>query len=399
MRNNWAGATSSRPFPATTADPPVSTPLSLRFVDRLSDIEPAAWDALGRGRICLSHAFLGSLEATGCVGPGTGWRPNHATLWRDERLVAALPLYEKDHSWGEYVFDWAWADAYERHGLAYYPKWLAAVPFTPVPGMRLLGGEPAHRQALLAGVLEQIEASAASSLHLLFPEEAEGEWMRAAGLLLRHGVQFHWMNAGYACFDDFLAALNHDKRKKIRQDRRRAASHGLSFRWEDGTSATAADWRFFHRCYRTTYALHRATPYLDADFFTELARRAPQGVRLLVAERDATPVASAFFLSDADALYGRYWGAVEYLPCLHFELCYYRAIEYCIAHRLARFEGGAQGEHKLARGLEPVVTRSAHWLRDPRFRDAVDRFLVREREGVGFYLDELSERSPFRQER
>nr|WP_241762882.1 GNAT family N-acetyltransferase [Aromatoleum aromaticum] len=362
-------------------------------------IDPAAWDALTNGQVCVSHAFLAALEATGCVGAGTGWLPRHATLWEGPQLVAAMPLYEKHHSYGEYVFDWAWAEAYARHGLAYYPKWLAAVPFTPVPGMRLLGRDTTSRKALLQATLASAEESGLSSLHVLFPTETEAGWMREAGLLIRQGVQFHWFNAGYRDFNDFLGSLNHEKRKKIRQDRRHAAAHSLTFRWLDGTTANAADWAFFHRCYAATYALHRSTPYLGAPFFTQLASRAPHSVRLLLAEREGKPVASAFFLCDGEALYGRYWGATEHLPFLHFELCYYRAIDYCIGHRLSRFEGGAQGEHKLARGLQPVVTRSAHWIREPRWRDAVDRFLAQETAGIDFYLDELTERSPFRASR
>ena len=220
--------------------------------------------------------------------------------------------------------------------------------------------------------------------------------MRERGMLIRTGVQFHWLNRGYADFDDFLSALNHDKRKKIRQERKRATTLGLSCEWLDGASAQAADWHFFYRCYATTYALHRSAPYLTPTFFPMLAERAPDKVRLLLARRGSEPVAAAFFLCDGEALYGRYWGASEHLPFLHFELCYYQAIEYCIRNQIPRFEGGAQGEHKMARGLEPVETRSAHWIRDPRFRDAVDRFLAREKEGVGFYLDELTDRSPFR---
>ncbi|MCK0508400.1 GNAT family N-acetyltransferase [Aromatoleum anaerobium] len=367
-----------------------------RRFDDVNGIDAAAWDALTDGQACLSHAFLAALEATGCVGAGSGWLPRHATLWEGPQLVAAMPLYEKHHSYGEYVFDWAWAEAYARHGLAYYPKWLAAVPFTPVPGMRLLGRDITSRKALLQATLALAEKSGLSSLHVLFPTETEAGWMREAGLLIRQGVQFHWFNAGYRDFDGFLASLNHEKRKKIRQDRRHAAAHALTFRWLDGTTANAADWAFFHRCYAATYALHRSTPYLGARFFTQLASRAPHSVRLLLAERQDEPVASAFFLCDGEALYGRYWGATEHLPFLHFELCYYRAIDYCIDHRLSRFEGGAQGEHKLARGLQPVVTRSAHWIREPRWRDAVDRFLAQETAGIDFYLDELTERSPFR---
>lgn len=367
-----------------------------RLLDGLSDLPAAHWDALAGSQACLSHAYLHALETTGCVGGRSGWLPRHATLWRDGTLVAAMPLYEKQHSYGEYVFDWAWAEAYARHGLAYYPKWLAAVPFTPIPGARLLGHSAADRKALLAAVPDKVADSGLSSFHLLFPADEEAPWLAEAGLMLRHGVQFHWRNAGYRDFEDFLARFNHDKRKKIRQERRRAAAHGLSLRWLDGHGASAADWAFFHRCYSLTYALHRSTPYLTPEFFPTLAAALPDGVRLLVAERQGEPVAAAFFLCDREALYGRYWGATEALPFLHFELCYYQAIDYCIAQGLSRFEGGAQGEHKLSRGLEPVPTCSAHWIADPRFRDAVDDFLARERKGVRFYLDELAERSPFR---
>ncbi|THF65820.1 N-acetyltransferase [Pseudothauera nasutitermitis] len=368
----------------------------LHLLDSLAEIDPARWDHLAGDEPGLSHAYLHSLESSGCVDAHSGWQTRHATLWHGGELVAAMPLYEKQHSWGEYVFDWAWAEAYTRHGLAYYPKWLAAVPFTPVPGRRLLGNCAEDRRALLHAVLAMVRASGHSSFHLLFPADDEIPWLAEAGLMLRQGVQFHWRNRGYRDFDGFLALLNHDKRKKIRQERRRAAAHGLNTRWLDGHTASAEDWAFFHRCYRGTYALHRSTPYLNLDFFTMLASRAPDSVRLLIAERTGQPVAAAFFLHARGTLHGRYWGALEALPFLHFELCYYQAIEYCIAHGLQRFEGGAQGEHKLSRGLEPVATCSAHWIADPRFRRALDDFLARERAGVGFYLDELAERTPFR---
>lgn len=367
----------------------------------LSEIGVADWDAIAsdeRGIVApaLSHAFLYTLEHTGCVGHGTGWTARHATLWNKGRLIAALPLYEKQHSFGEYVFDWAWADAYERNGLPYYPKLLAALPFTPLPGRRLLGRDEFARRTLLDHVLHYARVSGYSSLHLLLPTEEECVWLNSTGMLLRHGVQFHWRNRDYADFDSFLATLNHEKRKKIRQERRRAAELGLTLRWLDGEQATSADWAFFYRCYATTYALHRSTPYLTPAFFPELAQRLPHGVRLLVAERDGTPVAAALFLCDRETLYGRYWGATEALPFLHFELCYYQGIEYCIRNTLQRFEGGAQGEHKMSRGLMPVTTHSAHWISDLRFRDAVDRYLARESAGVDAYLAELSERSPFR---
>tara|TARA_R110002049_G_scaffold39931_5_gene122321 strand:- start:129 stop:1265 length:1137 start_codon:yes stop_codon:yes gene_type:complete len=377
----------------------MSDTLIPRLVRRISDIDASAWDALSDTGCCVSHAMLSSLEDSDSVGEGTGWHPHHLVLFDGDTPAAAMPLYEKLHSYGEYVFDWAWADAYHRQDLAYYPKWLCAVPFTPVPGVRLLARDDATRAALVRVARALADESGLSSMHVLLPDEREAALLAGAGFMLRRGVQFHWHNRGYRDFEDFLAALNHGKRKKIRQERRRAAAHGLQHVWLDGHTASAADWAFFHHCYSSTYALHRSTPYLSPAFFPMLAERMPESVRLLVAYRDGTPVASAFFLLDAQALYGRYWGAVEDLPFVHFELCYYRAIEYCITHGVTRFEGGAQGEHKMSRGLEPVETRSAHWLRDARFADAVDRFLERESEGIDFYLGELSERVPFRRER
>ncbi len=383
-------------------------PDGLHFFDSISRIDPRHWDALPPDPLPphLRHAYLHALEASVSVGGHSGWIPRHATLWDGGRLIAAMPLYLKTHSWGEYVFDWAWAKAYQEHGLDYYPKWLAAVPFTPIPGPRILGRSPATRRQLVDAVLHQVEGSGMSSLHVLFPHERDLELLRDSGLAVRHGVQFHWENgrkatdtddsAPYRDFEDFLGSLNHDKRKKIRQERRRASMHGLRMRWLDGRSARDGDWAFLYRCYVNTYAAHRSTPYLNLDFFLRLAADMPDEVLLLLAEREGQAVACAFFLRDDEALYGRYWGAIEALPFLHFELCYYQAIEYCIRHGLRRFEGGAQGEHKLSRGLLPVRTQSAHWIADPRFSAAVDDYLERERTQMGFYLDELDEHAPYR---
>lgn len=367
-----------------------------RTLFSLRDIPVPAWNALTEGHPALSHAHLSALEDSLCVGTGTGWAPRHATLWQDGALTAAMPLYEKTHSYGEYVFDWAWAEAYARHGLAYYPKWLAAIPFSPLPGPRLLARDASAGEALLQAVLSAAQEAGISSFHILFPTAQQTPPMAQVGMMLRQGVQFHWHNAGYQDFDGFLACLNHDKRKKIRQERRRARE-GLTFTWLDGHTASAQDWHFFYRCYAATYAAHRSTPYLTPGYFEAIARTMPPAVRLLRVDRGGRPVAAAFFLQGPQALYGRYWGATEFVPCLHFEVCYYAPIEYAIAHGLARMEGGAQGEHKLARGLTPVRTWSAHWLREPAFADAVSRYLERENGGMEAWLDELEQRTPFRQ--
>ena len=372
------------------------TVTDFRLHSNIAEIPATAWDALAGPQPFLRHAFLDALEASGCVGGDTGWTPMHAALWKDEHLLAAMPLYAKTHSYGEYVFDWAWADAYERNGLAYYPKALCAIPFTPVPGTRILAVEAAHRRGLLEGVIALCREARLSSFHLLFPQESDAAAGEALGLMVRQGVQFHWERAGERSFEDFLGRLNHEKRKKIRQERRKVSGAGVSFVWREGHDITPEDWRFFERCYRRTYALHRSTPYLNLDFFLRIGQALPEACVLVLALREGKPLAASLMLRDDEALYGRYWGALEYVPCLHFEACYYQGIEYAIARGLLRFEGGAQGEHKLARGLEPVKTQSLHWIGDRRFRNAVEHFLEREAGGIDAYLDELSERSPFK---
>jgi hypothetical protein len=369
---------------------------SLRLLESLEDVDPAAWDALAGGNPTLSHAFLDSLHASGCATAATGWAPRYLTAWDSTTLAGAVPLYLKSHSYGEYVFDWAWADAYERHGLAYYPKLLAAVPFTPATGSRLLARDDAVRLRLAQALLQSARASDASSLHILFPDERDAQALRGLGMLERRGVQFHWRNAGYASFEEFLAALSHDKRKKVRQERRRVEAAGVRLRRLTGREATGRDWDFFTACYRRTYREHRSTPYLDRAFFGMLAERMPDNVLLVVAQRDGRPIACALDLHGGGVLYGRYWGAMEFVPGLHFEACYYQALEFCIERGIALFEGGAQGEHKHARGFLPEPTRSFHWLAHPAFNRAVDEFLAREGQHISEYLNELNERSPFR---
>ena len=371
-------------------------PDSLLILDSLETVDAPEWDALAGGNPTLSHAFLDSLHRTGCASARTGWKPQYLALRRDGRLVGAVPLYLKSHSYGEYVFDWAWADAYEQHGLAYFPKLLAAVPFTPAAGSRLLCRDADVRAALAHALMQIARASAVSSLHVLFPTPDEASALTDAGMLERSGVQFHWRNPGYASFEDFLGQLSHDKRKKIRQERRRVAAADVALRRITGREATTADWDFFNRCYRRTYALHRSTPYLNRAFFGMIGERMPDQILLVIAERDGNPVASALDIFTPDALYGRYWGSLEHVPGLHFEACYYQAMEFCIERGIALFEGGAQGEHKHARGFLPEATRSLHWLAHPSFYRAVDEYLARERSGIGAYIDELAERTPFR---
>ena len=368
----------------------------IRILESLGEVDAARWDALTGGNPTLSHAFLDSLHASGCASPRSGWAPRYLTLWRTGALEGAVPLYLKSHSYGEYVFDWAWADAYERHGLEYYPKLLAAVPFTPATGPRLLAADAATRRELAAALIATARSSPVSSLHVLFPAPQDAAALRELGILERHGVQFHWRNAGYASFEDFLGALSRDKRKKIRQERKRVAAAGVSLRRATGREATTADWDFFHACYRRTYRAHRSTPYLTREFFGMLAARMPDNVLLVIAERAGRPVAAALDLFNAEALYGRYWGSVEDVPGLHFEACYYQALEFCIERGIGLFEGGAQGEHKHSRGFLPERTTSFHWLAHPAFNRAIDDYLAREGAHIEAYVDELHERSPFK---
>lgn len=368
----------------------------VHILDSLSTVAASEWDALAEGHPLLSHAFLHALHESRCTGADSGWAPCHVTHWKNGALAGAMPLYLKAHSYGEYVFDWAWADAYHRNGLDYYPKLLCAVPFTPVTGPRLMAPSAAEREVLANAALAFARDSGLSSLHCLFPRAHEAAILESAGMMLRATVQFHWCNQEFADFDDFVARMNHEKRKKIRQERRRVRDAGISFRWIRGAEASEEEWRFFVDCYNRTYRTHHSTPYLNLEFFLRLAAVMPGNLLLILAYRNSRPVAAAFNIIGREALYGRYWGATEFHSGLHFETCYYQAIEFCIVNRIAVFEGGAQGEHKLARGLLPVRTVSAHWLARPEFAEAVTRFLQRETRGIEHYVDELAEHSPFK---
>lgn len=362
----------------------------------LDAVQAEQWDTLAGEYPFLRHAFLRALESSGCVGPGSGWSTAFPSLWDGDALIAAMPLYRKTHSYGEYVFDWAWADAYARNGLRYYPKFVNAIPFTPVTGPRLLATSEEQRLALIDAALALARDERASSLHCLFPHHADLDAMRTAGLMIRSDIQFHWHNHGYADFDAFLAGFNHAKRKKIKQERKHIGAAGLHFQRLTGTDIQARHWEFFERCYRGTYRAHHSTPYLNLAFFTELGASMADNLLLVIASRGAEPIAAALNFFDSGNLYGRYWGALEMHAGLHFETCYYQAIEFCIERGLAHFDAGAQGQHKLARGFVPQKTFSAHWLAHPQFAAAVETYLEHEGSAVEQHFSELEERSPYR---
>ena len=405
----------------------------IRVFDSPLEVDAHAWDDLlalqnptGTLNPFMRHAYLAAMHVSGSASPETGWTPRFVALYAGETLMAACALYLKVHSYGEYVFDWAWANAYQQHGLAYYPKAVVAPPFTPVPGPRLLARDTNSRVMLVKALMAWCEAEQLSSLHLLFAADEDIAACSEAGLMLRHTIQFHWKNvaptlatacaalppAKFKDFDEFLASLNQEKRKKIRQERRKVAEAGVVFRWSRGVDISTADWDFFYRCYERTYLEHGNAPYLSPDFFEHMAKTMPENWLLFVAERDGVPMACSLIALSAETptsdgqssasetlqktAYGRYWGALERVDCLHFEACYYQPLQWCIEHGFDSFEGGAQGEHKMARALLPVKTTSAHWLAHPSFADAVERFLEREGQGIANYMEDLERRNPFK---
>jgi predicted N-acyltransferase len=367
-----------------------------------SQIAESAWNALLAQEAdpspFMRHEYLVALHESGSARPRAGWQAQFLTLWRGDELQAACPMYLKNNSYGEYVFDWAWANAYAQHGLDYYPKALVAVPFTPVPGARLLARDAVARTALVRALVQQVRDEDLSSVHLLFAQAQDTAACEQAGMMLRHTVQFHWTNASFTSFDHFLASLQQEKRKKIRQERRKVADAGVAFRWARGADISESDWDFFYRCYERTYLEHGNAPYLNRDFFRRMAQTLAQHWLLFVAEREGRAIACSLIgIDDTHRVaYGRYWGALERVDCLHFEACYYAPLAWCIEHGFQRFEGGAQGEHKMARALLPVMTTSAHWLAHPSFADAVQRFLEREGQGIDQYMEHLAQRNPLR---
>jgi predicted N-acyltransferase len=379
--------------------------MELRLVDSLDAVPAADWDALHRagdaaaasGNPFVAHAFLAGLERHGCLRPRLGWTPRHALLHDDAgRLVAAAPAYLKGNSHGEFVFDHAWAHAFEQHGLDYYPKWLSAVPYSPVTGPRLLAATDGHRAALAAAMRAAADAQGLSSLHVNFLDTPALDALDAAWLA-RADVQFHWRNTGaWADFDAFLGALTSRRRKAIKAERAQVARAGVTFRQVHGDEASEEDLAAMHDFYCATQSDKGNRPALTPDFFRHLAREMPRALLIVLAERRGERIAGALFLRGGDTLYGRYWGAEEALPGLHFETCYYQGLDYCLREGLACFEPGAQGEHKLARGFLPVLTHSRHHVADPRFAAALAPWCAQERQSALRYRDAALAHSPFR---
>lgn len=378
--------------------------MSANLVTSIDSISASEWNALLLGgNPAITHEFLRTLERERCVGGDTGWSPAHLTV-RDDKgtLKGAVPLYRKTHSWGEFVFDWSWAQAYVQAGLRYYPKLVSMAPFTPVPGARLLLSsdvdKKATREQLIRHLVDTVKAERASTLHVLFTTDDDSAALQEHGFLLRKDCQFHWYNRGYASFDDFIATFRAEKRKKALRERRRVAESGITHRTLKGEEMDDDLWEIVFGFSSSTFAMRGHEHYLNASFFKALSAARPGCIMVKLAEFKQQPIAAAIFFVGADALYGRYWGAAADFHSLHFETCYYQGIEYCIEHGLSRFEPGTQGEHKVPRGFEPTATWSAHWIADPRFRRAIQNYLRQEQTAVDQYIAEVQTHVPFRRD-
>ncbi len=375
--------------------------MEIRVHESIASIGEDDWNACAGDQFPFSsYAFLHAAEATGCVSDETGWQPLHLTLEDDDKVLGAMPLYAKSHSWGEFVFDWAWANAYHRAGEPYYPKLVSAIPFTPAPCPKLLLKKDTDEsmKALLAqGALTLAQESGFSSLHILFPDASELDILSDAGLTTRKDCQFHWHNRGYKTFDDFLATFNSRKRKKAKRDRRHVAEAGIRFRHLDGKDMSESLWDTVYRLISLTFMRRGSTHYFDLEFFLRLSEAQPDSILVVLAELDDQPVAAAVFFVGTNRLYGRYWGSTGEFNGLHFETCYFQGIEYCIKYGLEVFEPGTQGEHKISRGFIPESTWSAHWLAHPQFYDAIRDYLAAEMEDVERYMQAVDDHSPYKE--
>ena len=374
--------------------------MKAQYLTHIREVAADQWNALAAGHPFLSHEFFCALEDSGCVSPGSGWTPQHLAIFDAHGLAAAAPLYRKMHSWGEFVFDFAWARAFEQRGLDYFPKLLCAIPFTPATGPRLMCRPdlPAEalRAALLSAMRERAQAERLSSVHSLFLDEAGRAACAASGWLLRRDCHFQWHNRGYRDFGDFLDAFSAEKRKKVRRERRRVLEQGIEFRTLDGTQLDDRQLETVYAFHALTFIRHGHTPYLNRSFFTRVARALGPAFFVKLALHAGRPVAAAVFFRSADTLYGRYWGAETDYHSLHFETCYYQGIDYCIEHALQRFEPGTQGEHKISRGFEPAITWSAHWIANAPLRRAIGAYLEREGGAIDAYASEADAHAPFR---
>ena len=378
--------------------------VKIEVCDRIERVDAREWNALCRdSNPFLRHEFLSALERQRCVGHHFGWRPRHLLIHQAGRLVAATPLYLKDNSYGEFVFDFTWADAYQQQGLSYYPKLVSAIPFTPATGERILVAPGVSTDELYKFIIKHAtalaESSDASSLHILFVNQQENSLLQSMGLVTRLGVQFHWQNRGYKDFDAFLSALNAKRRKNIRRERRLVQACGLNIRVLHGNEATAQEWQQFSEFYTKTFEERYSLPTLNFGFFQEIGRTMGDQIILVLAYDASECVAGALMFKSQHTLYGRHWGCNQHYDNLHFEVCYYQGIEYCIKKGLKQFEPGAQGEHKIWRGFLPTLTYSNHWIRNPRLREAITRFLRRESPAVIDYKTALKQSSPYRQEK
>jgi len=379
------------------------TQLSLQFVESITEISPATWNGLaGTDNPFMRHEFLVALEETHCTTRATGWQPHHIIVRSDDDGLAAavMPLYLKTNSYGEYVFDWSWAHAYQQHGMAYYPKFVTSAPFTPSTGRRCFIRPDIDESEVLQLITEKVQESAefiqASSWHILFPTETEHEQLNALGLMPRTACQFHWANRGYSSFDDFLATMSSRKRKNIRKERRKVAEEGIHFRRMEGEEISETIWQEFYTFYQSTYLMRGMQGYLTQDFFLQLSRTMPKQLFMICAEQGGKLIAAALFFKSSDTLFGRYWGSAQDYQFLHFETCYYQGQDYAIEHGFKYFDSGAQGEHKIQRGFEPIFTFSNHWIAHPGFRAAVQHFLDEEASHIKNYKTEAASLLPFK---
>lgn len=375
--------------------------MQIKQITAINQVDSLAWnDLAGDDYPFMRHEFLSALEESGCVSEQTGWQPRHLLVTENNELLAAMPLYLKTHSRGEYVFDNQWAYAYEQNGLSYYPKWLAAIPFTPCQGVRIAFSEKADQLQVTGLLLDFIktksEQDSISSWHWLFPVGEQLESLRVLGMQIREGVQFQWFNKGYQTFEDFLGTLSASKRKMLKRERRKVIEQGIELIQLSGSEVSEYQWQTFYDFYQMTYLKHGMPPYLNLAFFLACAETMAEKLLLVFALKDGVYVGAALSFVGSDTLYGRYWGCLEEYNALHFEACYYQGLDYCIANGLRRFDSGAQGEHKIARGFEPVTTYSAHWFQDARFAKAIAQFLVREKSAVRFYKEDAANYLPFK---